>query len=151
VATSGDGSGARHAVAIRAEGKGQLSDSHLVWEEKRRIFPYVPCVLTHGDYLFSVRDQATGMAQCHQAKTGKLVWEERLGGSVSASPVLIDGKVYVIAEDGNVFVYPAAPKFELLAKNSMGERVIASPAVADGKLFIRGQTHLFCIGKAPAR
>lgn len=142
IATSGDGSGARHAVAIQPGTQPQL-----VWEEKRRIFPYVPCVLTLGEHLFSVQDQ-TGTAQCHVAKTGREVWSERLGGGpVSASPVLIDGKVYVLTETGKVFVYAAADKFDLLGKNDMGEGVIATPAVADGKLFIRGHKHLFCIGQ----
>lgn len=151
IAPSGDGSGARHAVAIRPGGRDGSTQARLVWEEKRRVFPYVPSLLTHGEHLYSVQDQ-TGTAQCHEAKTGKLVWEQRMpGGPVSASPVLIDGKVYVISEGGSVFVFPAAPKFTLLARNDMGEGVIASPAVANGKLFIRGQEHLFCIAGAPAR
>ncbi len=151
VAISGDGSGARHAVAIRADDKGNVTDTHLIWQEKRRIFPYVPCMLTVGEHLYTVRDGAAAHAQCHEAKTGKQVWEERLNAPVSASPVLIDGKVYVITEDGTVFVYPAMTKFELLAKNALGEKVIASPAVADGKLFIRGQEHLYCIGAPTAQ
>jgi outer membrane protein assembly factor BamB len=66
---------------------------------------------------------------------------------MTASPVLIDGKVYAIGEDGQVYVFEAAPKFKLLAKNSIGEPVMASPAVADNRLFIRSQSHLICIGE----
>ncbi len=149
VATSGDGSGARHAVAVRAGGKGDVTQSALAWEEKRRVFPYVPCTLTLGEHLYSVND--LGIAYCHEAKTGKKVWEERLGGNVSASPVLIDGKVYAVSEEGNVYVYRAAPQFELLAKNTVGERVIASPAVAGGRLFIRTAKHLVCVAKPTAQ
>jgi len=57
--------------------------------------------------------------------------------------------VYVACEDGEVFVYPAAPAFKLLAKNSLGEGVRATPAVSNGRLLIRGDQHLFCIGKPP--
>jgi len=61
--------------------------------------------------------------------------------------VLIDGKVYLISEDGIVFVYAATGKYQLLARNPLGETVRSSPAVADGRLYIRGEKHLFCIGK----
>ncbi len=76
------------------------------------------------------------------------MWTERLGSPVTASPVLIDGKIYVPAEDGTVYVFAAAPEYKLLATNSVGEPVSATPAVADHCLYIRGSEHLFCIGKA---
>jgi outer membrane protein assembly factor BamB len=142
---SGDGAGDRHAIAIKVDGKGQLSDNCLVWEEKK-MFPYVPTMLIRGEYLFFTNDK--GIAACHIAKTGEKVWEQRLGGGdISASPVMIEDRIYAINESGEVFVFAAAPEFKLLAQNSMGEGVRASPAVANSKLFIRGQQHLFCIGQ----
>ncbi len=148
-AGSGDGSGERHAVAVRAGARGD-SGGGLVWERKRD-FPYVPSMLVRGDHLYWVNDK--GKAGCCDARTGKVVWEQRLldRGAVSASPLLIDGKIYAISENGEVFVFPAAPEFKLLAKNSVGERVFATPAVADNRLFIRGEKHLFCIGKAAVK
>ena len=96
-----------------------------------------------------------GVAACHVAKTGEKVWSHafiaRRPGDrkawVSASPVLIDGNIYAIDLDGTVYVFEAGPKFKLLATNSVGESVTATPAVSDGRLFIRGDEHLFCIGK----
>jgi outer membrane protein assembly factor BamB len=146
-ATSGDGSGARHAVAVKLGGKGDVTRTHFAWENRSEM-PYVPCLLAHQGYLFSLQDNKVPIAQCHVARTGELVWSERLSGKFSASPVLIDGKVYAINERGDVYVFEAAPKFKLLAKNALDEGVMASPAVADGRLFIRGKEHLFCIGKA---
>ena len=90
------------------------------------------------------------MAACHEARTGKPVWSRRLVSPVSASPILVDGKVYAPAEDGTVYVFEAQPTFKLLAKNSVGEPVFASPAVADNRLFIRGREHLFCIARTQA-
>jgi outer membrane protein assembly factor BamB len=145
VAASGDGSGARHLVAVRVnEGKPELA-----WELKKRT-PYVPTVVAYGDHLFFVNDD--GVAGCLLVQTGEAVWIERLSGagSVSASPILIDGKIYAISEDGTVYVYKAAGKFEQLAKNALGEPVIASPAVANNCLFVRGKSHLYCIGKSSA-
>jgi outer membrane protein assembly factor BamB len=144
VATSGDGAGDRHAIAVRLGGKGDVTSTHLAWED-RRAFPYVPTLLARGEYVFSVNDQ--GFAGCYRAKNGKPVWRERLSGLVSSSPILVDGKVYIVDERGDVYVFPAAAKFELLAKNSLGERVFSTPAVANGRLYIRGAEHLFCIGK----
>lgn len=147
-ANSGDGSGARATVAVRVGGKGTDTANNLVWQQKRDL-PYVPCFLTHGDYLYSVTDD--GFAACREARTGRVVWSERLGEDVAASPLLIDGKVYVCGKDGNVYVFAAEPTYRPLATNSLGEPISATPAVADGRLFVRGRSHLFCIGKPPAK
>jgi outer membrane protein assembly factor BamB len=140
-ACSGDGGGDRHMVAVK------LGDTPtLVWENRKE-FPYVPTMLSHGQHLYFVNDK--GFAGCYEAETGKKVWFERLEGDFTASPVLIDGKIYAANEQGDVFVIAAAPTFQLLAKNALGELIRATPAVADQRLFIRGQQQLFCIGKAP--
>jgi outer membrane protein assembly factor BamB len=144
-AGSGDGSGERNMVAVKASGKGDVTKTNLVWQRKRD-FPYVPSMLTRGDHLYCVNDH--GIARCHVAKTGETVWTTRLTDAVTASPLLIDGKIYACSEKGDVYVFPAAATFKLLAKNPLGERILATPAVADNRLFIRGENHLFCIGKA---
>jgi outer membrane protein assembly factor BamB len=144
---SGDGSGERHMVAVRKGDKGDVSTSNLVWQTRKAMAPYVPSLLSWGEHVYFVGDKGT--IGCLDAKTGEAVWTKELhGGDMSASPVLIDGKIYAVSDDGDVFVYRAAPKFELLAKNALGEDTRATPAVANGKLFLRGQKHLFCIGRA---
>jgi outer membrane protein assembly factor BamB len=143
-ACTGDGDGSRHMVAVRLERNGSGTHPILAWQNKRA-FPYVPTLLTHGEHLYFVNDK--GIAACYVAKTGELVWSERLEGTLTSSPILIDGKIYAAMEDGDVYVLAAEPTFRVLAKNSLGEPVIATPAVADHRLFIRGQEHLFCIGK----
>jgi outer membrane protein assembly factor BamB len=144
-ACSGDGKGDRHAIAVQADGTGDTTKNTLVWEEKKSL-PYVPSLLAKGEYIFFVNDR--GMAGCFTAKKGEEVWTKSLpGGDVSASPIMIDGKIYDINEKGDVYVFAAEDKFKQLAKNSIGESVAATPAVADGKLYVRGHDHLFCIGK----
>jgi outer membrane protein assembly factor BamB len=147
-ATSGDGAGDRHLIAVKYGGQGDVTGTNLVWED-RKFFPYVPCMLAWGDHLYSVTDK--GIAMCHVAATGKEVWRQRLADGFTASPILVDGKVYAAAEDGTVYVFAAAPEFKLLAKSPVGEPVYASPAVADNHLFIRGKNHLFCIGKTTGK
>jgi outer membrane protein assembly factor BamB len=139
-ATSGDGGGARHAVAVKPGSVGAAAE--VAWENKR-LLPYVPTVLAWGEHLYYVSDH--GVAGCCNAATGENIWSERLGGNVTSSPVLIGGNIYVSAEDGTVYVFEAGPRFRLLGKSTVGEPVMATPAVAQNRLFIRGQHRLYCI------
>ena len=145
IANAGEGGAGRSLLALRPDGKGDLTKTHLAWEDQKS-FSYVPTLLASGDYIYAVTDK--GFASCHQAKTGAEVWTHRLGGDVSASPVLIDGKVYAAGEDGEVYVFEATPMaFKPLATNSLGEGVMSTPAVANDRLYIHGKDNLFCIGK----
>lgn len=142
-AVSGDGGGDRHMVAVKADG----SSKQPVWEKKKGT-PYVPMMLAKDDYLFWVTDKEN-VAVCVEAKTGREVWSERLGGGaqVFASPVLVKDNIYSVNEKGTVFVYKAGGKFELVSKNDIGEEVYASLSVANGRLYVRGEKHLFAYGK----
>ena len=144
-AVSGDGSGARHMIAVKAGGKGDVTSSNLVWEKKRET-AYVPTILAKDGLLFWIFD-TKNIAICVDAKTGEEKFREELkGGNVSASPIMIDGKIYSVTQRGTVNVFKAASTFKELGKTELNEQVYASPAVADGRLYIRGQKHLFCIG-----
>lgn len=150
IATSGDGAGDRDIIAVKLGSQGEVSAGNLVWQNRKKYpLPYVPCLLSHGEYLFGVHDK--GIASCHLARNGEEVWTKRLDSGFTASPVLVDGKVYAVSQNGSVHVFAAAAEFKLLATNSIGEDVTSSPAVADNRLFIRGENHLFCIGKPAAK
>jgi outer membrane protein assembly factor BamB len=90
-----------------------------------------------------------GIVTCVDAKTGELVWRERLGGFYSASPVAGDGKIYLVSETGETLVLRAGRKAEVLARNNLGEQCIASPAISNGQLFIRTDRNLIAI-RAPS-
>jgi outer membrane protein assembly factor BamB len=151
IATSGDGSGERNTIAVKLGDKGDVTADNLAWENRKNYpFSYVPCLLAHGEYLFNIHDK--GIATCHLANSGEEVWSERLDAAgFTASPILVDGKIYAVANNGSVHVYEAAAKFKVLAKNAVGEHVSSTPAVANNLLFIRGDKHLFCIGKPSAK
>ena len=90
-----------------------------------------------------------GLVICLDAKTGEVVWgpERTAQGIVSASPVLVDNKLYVTNEKAVTTVLAAGPKFKLLSTNELdGSYTISSPAVADSKIFIRTSDYLYCIG-----
>jgi outer membrane protein assembly factor BamB len=147
IACSGDGAGDRLAVAIALPGFGEAKHEKpaRLWQNSKD-FPYVPCPLARGEHFYFVND--AGWAGCYNAQTGKRVWQERLTEDrFTASPLMIDGKVYAVSDSGDVFVFAADPQYRLLARNEVGERVWATPAVADGRLYIRGNHHLFCFGK----
>ena len=133
----------RRAARLRPRPDGAAPK--IAWQSKKD-FPYVPCCLSHGPHLYFVNDH--GQAGCFEVRTGKKVWFERLpDATFSASPVLIDGKIYAASEQGDVFVLAADPTYALLARNALGELIRATPAVSDGRLFVARQKHLFCISK----
>ena len=89
-----------------------------------------------------------GFIACFEARTGKEVYGKiriEPGALFSASPVAVEGKLYCLSEDGDMYVIKAGPEYELLAKNSLDEVCMASPAVSAGKMFIRTFKHLYCI------
>lgn len=135
------------ALATRIGEKGDVTATHRLWtrpKEQQRIGSGV----LHDGHVYILN--ATGVAQCINAKSGKVLWQERLkgkggrGGSWS-SMVLADGKIYAINQSADTFILKASPQFELLATNSLGETTQSSIAVSNGELFIRTYNHLWCI------
>lgn len=129
-------------MAIRPDGKGDVTDTHIAWTQKEAV-PLTSSPLLAGDELYMVSD--SGIATCMDARTGQVHWRERIGGNHSASPLLADGKVYFQNEEGIGTIIKTGKKFEVLARNDIGERVRASYAVCDGALFIRTEHHLYRI------
>ncbi|HTU91156.1 MAG TPA: PQQ-binding-like beta-propeller repeat protein [Gemmataceae bacterium] len=129
-------------LAIRAGGKGDVTDTHVVWKTNKAV-PHAPSPLLLGEELYTVSDN--GLASCRDARTGEVHWQERLGGTYSASPLLAGGKLYFQSEQGNTAVVRADKQFRLEVKNSLGESSLASPAAANGALFIRTDKHLYRI------
>ena len=131
-------------IAIRAGGRGDVTDTHVAWTLKRGA-PHTPSPLLVGKELYLVSDG--GIASCVDALTGELVWQERLGGAFSASPLFADGKIYLVNEEGQGVVLRAGRKFEKLAENGFGERTLASYAIGEGTIFVRTEEALYRIGK----
>lgn len=133
--------------AVRPGGDGGKKPE-IVWEEKHGV-PMIPSMLYAKPYLFTISQD--GFGQCLTAATGKTVWRERVGGSYSASPIWTDGKLYLLADNGDTTILDAAPKFRVLARNGIGEHCQASLVASAGQLFLRSEKHLFCIGAKDAR
>ena len=132
----------RVLLAIRPDGRGNVTATHIAWQDTKGA-PYVPSMIVAGDFLLSVN--RGGTAFCYEAATGKVLWQEKLGRH-HASPVLINGLVFFINDDGQVNVIKPGTEFERVAMYELGESCYASPAVSDGQVFVRGFKHLFCFG-----
>ena len=132
-----------HILAIRPNGTGNVTDTHIAWRTTQGA-AYVPSPIIEGDYFLVVSD--SGVAHCFKATTGELVWKERLGEQ-HASLVSAEARVYFLNDRGTMNVVKVGPQFELLAHNDIGEKCFASPAISHRQIFLRGEKHLFCIGR----
>lgn len=144
VFTAGGWGGKETIKAFKLGPTGDLKESNLVWEQKKGM-PKVPSMIYVKPHLFAITDG--GIATCMQADTGALIWQERVGGNFSASPVAAAGRLYFLGDNGETTVIAAGPEFQVLAKNPLGEKVQASIAIARGRLYVRTQEHLFAIGQ----
>ena len=140
-------SGVQSIRAFRLGGEGDLGETNLVWEQGRYM-PHIPSFVYVRPHLFTISE--SGMAMCLDAGTGEIVWRERVNGTYSASPVAAEGRIYLLADDGETTVIEAAPAFRVLARNPLGEKCQASIAVSGGQLFIRAVGGLYCIGSGAA-
>ena len=133
----------RHLLAIKPDGNGDVSNSHIVWRATEGAY-YVPSPVTVGNYLFTT--MTNGQVHCIEASTGKILWKENLGKQY-ASAVLINGLVYMPNDEGVITVIKQGSTFERIASNSIGEKMFASPAISNGRIYLKGASHLFCIGE----
>ena len=131
-------------MAIRPGGKGDVSKSHVIWENATG-GPYISSLVYDSGLIYMATD--VGAVTVVDAKDGSRVWQQRIEGVFSASPVAADGKIYFVSEDGETIVVRSGRTPEVLSRNDLGERQIASPAVSNGQIFIRTDDHLFAIGK----
>jgi outer membrane protein assembly factor BamB len=131
----------RNIFAIRPDGKGDVTDSHIAWQSRDGAY-YVASPATTGKYLLTT--MTSGKVYCMEAASGKIIWTEDLGLQYPSS-VIAGGLVYMPNDQGVITVIKPGEKFEFLAKNAIGERMNASPAISSGKIFLRGSKNLYCI------
>jgi len=131
-------------LAIKPGGKGDVTDSHVVWRNERGT-AFVPSAIAVGERYYLVDDK--GILSCFEAPSGKLLWRKRLGGRYTASPVSADGKLFLTDEAGSTLVLDATQaEYQELSRNEIGEEVYASPAISQGRFFLRTGRQLVCVG-----
>jgi outer membrane protein assembly factor BamB len=133
--------GSRELYALRPGPSGTTPE--VVWKTGK-VQPDFASPVAYRGRVYSVGRLTV---DCVDAKTGKSLWKERLKGKhFWASPIIADGKLYVVSEDGFTNVIKLGEKPEVLATNALGETTLATPAIANGCLYLRSDQHLFCIG-----
>jgi outer membrane protein assembly factor BamB len=133
-------------MCVRTGGKDDATKSQILWQETKAV-PEVPSPLVWRHRLYLIRNG--GLLACRDLETGKLIYDERLDapGGYFASPVLVEGRIFLASDRGTVTVVKAGDSFAPLARNDLGEPIIASPAVSDDTLYIRSAGHLWAFAE----
>lgn len=133
--------------AVKLGGNGVVTDTHVAWKYGKNV-PSKPSPLLLGDLLYLLDDG--GVATCLEAKTGEVLWKERIDGRYSSSPILVEDKIYCFNEEGKTTVLKPGRTFKILAESQLEDGFMASPSVADSAFFLRTRSHLYRI-EAPRK
>lgn len=139
---TGGSPGAAHLMAIREGGKGDVTDTHVVWELTEDM-PLLSSPVLVDDLLYTVSDK--GMLMCLEAETGETVWKKRFRGDFGPSLLYADGRIYLQSMRNKMYVFKPGREYNELAVNELDGRFGASPVVAGTSLLLRSKTHLYRI------
>lgn len=129
--------------AIKPDGEGNVTSTKVAWKSEDGA-PYVPSPVAAGDWFFTSAFKGKE-GYCLEAATGAVQWKEPMGLH-HASPVVANGLVYFLNDDGVSHVVRASSRYELVARNELGEKTYASPVISQGQIFLRGFKNLYCVG-----
>jgi outer membrane protein assembly factor BamB len=135
-------------LAVKLGGSGDVTDTHVLWRYEKSL-PDVPAPLVYNNVVFLFKNG--GIATTLDAKTGKVLKQARLTGALEdyyASPIGVDGKVYIATEHGKVVVLRAAGDWDILAINEFDSDIFATPAISEGRMYIRTRNSLYAIGSS---
>ncbi|WP_339750338.1 PQQ-binding-like beta-propeller repeat protein [uncultured Rubinisphaera sp.] len=129
-------------LAIRAEGRGDITETNIDWTYDRSVST-VPSPILIDNMIFTINPG--GIVVCLSCETGEVLGKRRFIGAYSASPIYANDKLYFCSEEGKVSLIEADPQMELVQVNRLEGRIKASPAVAGKALYLRTDTHLYRI------
>jgi outer membrane protein assembly factor BamB len=132
-------------VAIRPDGAGDVTKTHLAWTFEDNV-PDIASPVANDEFVFIVT--SGGLLSCLDLKTGNKIWEHNFDLQVESSPALAGDRLLIVGNRGEALVVTAAPEFKEFARVQLPDRFRASPALANGRVFLRGATNLFCLGPA---
>lgn len=140
--------GKTELLAVRIDGQGDVTDTHVAWRFDSAVPKTASPVLVDG-LIYMVSDE--GSLTCLEAATGKQVWRSRIPGNYAASPIYGDGRLYFFNQQGKTTVLKPGRSFEALATNTLASGFMASPAVAGKALFLRTKTRLYRVQSLTAQ
>jgi outer membrane protein assembly factor BamB len=130
--------------AIRVDGVGDVTDSHVEWKSTRQAPDVASPIIVDG-LLYTVSSR--GILNCFEAKSGQLVWQQRMEGAYAASPIFADGRLFVVNQSGVTTVLEPGRKYTELARNETFGETLATIAIAKDRILIRTDPVLYCIEK----
>jgi len=133
-------------VAIRVDGEGDVTETHIAWRMNKQVPPMSSPVVV-GENLFMVSDQ--GVVSCLDARTGEVRYRERLAGNYSASPLAVGDRILFLSRSGDASWVDASSEWNLRRTNHLEGQLMASPAVAQGTLLVRSDSHLYGFPAGP--
>ena len=143
IGLSGFTTAEKNAVAVRPGNTERKTTVSERWRVSRSV-PHLPTPLVYGDRMYMWTDRG-GIVTCVNLMDGSNIWQQRIGGNFSGSPVCVDGKIYCANDNGVVYVIAAADEYKMLGKSELGDSTRATPAVAGGAMFWRTSSRLICI------
>ncbi len=138
------------AMAIRTGGQGDVTESHVVWENDRATLAEGVSPVCDGRFFYQIH--SSGIATCHDAATGVALWEKEFESPEGqfetfwASPTLVGGLVYQQELDGRMYIFELAGDYREVSTGLLDEKVYATPAFGDGRIYVRSEGSLYCIG-----
>ena len=130
-------------LAIKPSGDGKRSRDDIAWKFDQGTSDS-PSPIVVGEQLFMVDNG--GIVRCFDPLSGRLLWKERVKGDYRASPVAVEGRIYLLNTKGLTTVISASRRFDRLTENQLDDETIASPVIANGAIYLRGKKTLYCIG-----
>ena len=154
IGLSGFTTAEKNAVAVRplsrqASASSEGMQAKEVWRVSKFV-PHLPTPVIYDEKMFLWTDRG-GILTAIDIDDGSQIWQKRIGGNFSGSPVCVDGKLYCADDDGLVYVVGTADEYEEFARNDLGRPTRATPAVSGGRMFWRTYSHVYSLGgKDPA-
>lgn len=131
--------------AIRVDGQGDVSSSHVLWNWKRQVPEIASPILVKDSILFV---SSLGVVTCLSQRDGTLQWQDRLSGSFSASPTAASDLVYLTNQSGITSVIRSGAKMETIATNELFGETLASFAIYQDGFLIRTHPELHFVRKS---
>jgi hypothetical protein len=134
----------RALLAIRADGKGDVTKTHVVWRSDAKA-GYIPSPVLKEGLLYAVNDQ--GLLRCYDAADGRVLWERDFKAPFYSSPLLAGGKLYAFDRKGKGYIVPAGREAGAVLTNALPPGVFATPVILQGRMYLRTLGDFYCIGK----
>ncbi|HUT30935.1 MAG TPA: PQQ-binding-like beta-propeller repeat protein [Sedimentisphaerales bacterium] len=135
-------------VAIRPDGRGDVTKTHILWMVEDGI-PDIPSPVSNGELVFLLTSDGT--LTCYRLTDHAKLWEQDLGTGFNASPTIVGNRLYLLSEKGVMIIAEFAEGYKEAARYELGEECHASPAFVSGRIYIRGLENLYCIGSTASQ